>query len=94
MILETPHIYSLWASASQFYLDPTHEYPVHPVFISFLAEDIGFSGIELLSFDEVDSSAAQEFKDRYGGGHAYKWLSGSKDVGMIIFIKCLTNGNL
>ncbi len=54
-LVETPSLYSLWASARQFYLDPTHDRPVHPEFMRFMAEDSGFASTRILEFDPVQS---------------------------------------
>ncbi len=51
-LIETPSNYSLWASARQFYLDPTHVKPIHPEYIKFLLTYHGFQ-VNILEFDEV-----------------------------------------
>ncbi len=42
LVLETPNIQSLSVGASQFWVDPTHTRPVHPLFLTFLLEEAGF----------------------------------------------------
>jgi 2-polyprenyl-3-methyl-5-hydroxy-6-metoxy-1,4-benzoquinol methylase len=46
LILETPNATSIVVGASTFWVDPTHERPVHPEFLRFLAEDAGFVDVE------------------------------------------------
>ncbi len=43
LVLETPNALSLSVAASNFWVDPTHERPVHPLFLEFLAEQAGFA---------------------------------------------------
>lgn len=46
LVLETPNTLSLNIAASNFWVDPTHERPVHPLFLEFLAREAGFAEIE------------------------------------------------
>ena len=48
LILETPNPMSLVVGARNFWLDPTHQRPVHPKLLSFLMEQAGFDPIEVL----------------------------------------------
>ena len=52
LLVETPSALSLWASTRQFCLDPTHQNPVHPDYLSFMSEYLNFSRCELLQFDK------------------------------------------
>lgn len=47
LVLETPNALSLSTAATNFWVDPTHQRPVHPLFLEFLARDAGFVAIEL-----------------------------------------------
>ena len=47
LVLETPNILSLNIGATNFWVDPTHERPVHPLFLEFLATEAGFAAHEL-----------------------------------------------
>ncbi len=47
LLLETPNALNLQVAASDFYKDPTHVRPVHPVAIEFWLKRAGFSEIEL-----------------------------------------------
>jgi SAM-dependent methyltransferase len=46
LVLETPNTLSLNIAASNFWVDPTHQRPVHPLFLEFLATEAGFSQVE------------------------------------------------
>lgn len=47
IIVETPNASSLAVGASTFWADPTHDRPVHPSFLDFLARQAGFVNREL-----------------------------------------------
>jgi SAM-dependent methyltransferase len=47
LVLETPNTLSLSTAATNFWVDPTHERPVHPALLEFLAVEAGFGAIEL-----------------------------------------------
>jgi len=47
LVLETPNTLSLSVAATNFWVDPTHERPVHPALLEFLAAEAGFAAIEL-----------------------------------------------
>lgn len=87
-IVETPSLYSLWSSARQFFLDPTHIRPVHPEFLSFTAEDCGFSSYKIMEFDKaegVDIVSLKETisKDIYKSIEPLeKWLYGPMDLAL------------
>ena len=53
LVLETPNTLSLSVGASNFWVDPTHERPVHPVFLEFLAEEAGFGDTEIRLLHDV-----------------------------------------
>ena len=46
LVLETPNTLSLSTAAVNFWVDPTHERPVHPLFLEFLAGEAGFAQVE------------------------------------------------
>lgn len=92
-LVETPSLYSLWASSRQFYLDPTHIRPIHPEYIQFLARSCGFTQGEVREYGKVehpeacdftkivavlnDAQAAKEIKK------LDKWLYGPMDLACI-----------
>lgn len=88
LLIETPSLYSLWASARQFYLDPTHIRPVHPQYMEFMAADCGFSEVSTLEFEEVADPrrahilrALPEAEDA-NLQNLDRWLYGSMDIAL------------
>lgn len=64
LVLETPNTLSLNIGASNFWVDPTHERPVHPLFLEFLAVEAGYARQETrflhpipASFPRTDATA-------------------------------------
>ena len=47
VVVETVNPQSLYVYARAFYLDPTHDRPVHPAFLSFLFQQAGFAGVDI-----------------------------------------------
>ena len=45
LLLETPNVQSLAVGASSFWVDPTHQRPVHPAFLTFLLEEAGLTEV-------------------------------------------------
>ncbi len=69
LILETPNPLSLVVSARNFWLDPTHQRPVHPEVLQLWYEQAGFEQVELLEMrpfadeerlPELDLSAVED----------------------------------
>ena len=52
LILETPNPENISVGTSNFYLDPTHERPIPPELLSFLAEFYGFERHKVLRLQE------------------------------------------
>ena len=48
VVVETVNPQSLYVYAHSFYVDPTHTNPVHPLYLKFLFDEIGFSDTEIL----------------------------------------------
>jgi SAM-dependent methyltransferase len=46
-VIETVNPQSLYVFARAFYLDPTHQNPVHPAYLTFLFRRAGFQGLEI-----------------------------------------------
>lgn len=53
LVLETPNAFSISTAATNFWVDPTHLRPVHPLFLEFLAIEAGFADIELRPLHEI-----------------------------------------
>jgi O-antigen chain-terminating methyltransferase len=47
-LAETPNSLNLRVAASTFWLDPTHERPLHPEFVGFMLEEVGFTEISTI----------------------------------------------
>lgn len=47
LVIETVNPQSLYVYARAFYLDPTHDRPIHPLYLRFLARQAGFRQIDL-----------------------------------------------
>ncbi|MCU1498393.1 MAG: methyltransferase [Acidimicrobiales bacterium] len=56
LVLETPNALSLSTAATNFWVDPTHQRPVHPAFMEFLAVEAGFARVELRPLHPLDLS--------------------------------------
>ena len=48
LIMETPNPTSLAIYTESFYMDPSHQKPVHPQTLKYIAEKAGFSSVEIL----------------------------------------------
>lgn len=51
-IMETPNPTSLAIYTQCFYMDPSHQKPVHPLTLKYIAEKAGFSSVEILYTQE------------------------------------------
>jgi SAM-dependent methyltransferase len=47
LVAEFPNIQSVRVGANTFWLDPTHLRPLHPLFVEFVAIELGFTAVEL-----------------------------------------------
>jgi SAM-dependent methyltransferase len=45
LVLETPNPLNLKVGATSFHLDPTHQRPIHPLFLEFVLENRGFTDV-------------------------------------------------
>jgi len=52
LILETPNPENLVVGTNNFYLDPTHQRPLPPLLLSFVAEHTGFKRVKILRLQE------------------------------------------
>lgn len=68
LILETPNICNLEVGAASFHIDPTHVNAVHPAFLQFLADSLGYAKSEIAYWKQkeidawVNSVVSQEEK--------------------------------
>lgn len=69
ILFETPNIRNILVGAGDFYRDPTHQTPLHPDTLSFVAKSRGFVRSESYFFEEKNessnliSSSSVEFND-------------------------------
>lgn len=90
IIAETPNPLSLAIFTQSFYIDPTHNKPVHPYLLRYLAQKVGFQSVELLfteksrypeSIPEIQGEGAEEFNRSMNV--VSDFLFGSQDYALI-----------
>jgi SAM-dependent methyltransferase len=52
LIMETPNPENILVATCNFYVDPSHERPIPPMLLSFLAEYVGFSRVKTVRLQE------------------------------------------
>jgi SAM-dependent methyltransferase len=71
LILETPNPENIAVATCNFYLDPTHQKPVPPLLLSFVAEHAGFDRVKVVRLQEsatlTDAQAKIHFMNVLGG---------------------------
>lgn len=60
LIMETPNPENIIVATRNFYLDPTHERPIPPMLLSFVAEYAGFSRVKTLRLHEPKELVKKE----------------------------------
>lgn len=60
LLLETINPLSLFAVSRIYFLDPTHQRPLHPEYMRYLLESSGFEAVEILFGPEPDSEKLRE----------------------------------
>jgi len=60
LILETINPLSLFALANIYFLDITHQKPLHPEFMRYMLESTGFSKVEILYSDPLEDHFLEE----------------------------------
>jgi len=60
LVLETVNVQSLFPWTRAWSMDPTHRHPVHPLTLRFLAEQAGFTEIEIVFSGAVDDETRLE----------------------------------
>ena len=83
LVLETPNAPSLTTAATNFWVDPTHQRPVHPSLLEFLARQAGFHAIELLPLHAVPLSFQGEAQVPELVEELNSLLFGSGDIALI-----------
>jgi O-antigen chain-terminating methyltransferase len=59
LILETPNPENILVATCSFYLDPTHQRPIPPNLLSFIAEHVGFERVKVIRLQESRELAAK-----------------------------------
>jgi O-antigen chain-terminating methyltransferase len=59
LILETPNPENILVATCSFYLDPTHQRPIPPNLLSFVAEHVGFERVKVIRLQESRELAAK-----------------------------------
>lgn len=82
LIAETPNALNLSVAASTFWLDPTHERPLHPELLKFIAKQVGFAKIDGWFLNELhprpnpdDSSAIDRLLEMIDGPGDFSLLA-------------------
>ena len=65
-IAETPNSLNLRVAASTFWLDPTHQRPLHPELLQFIATHVGFSKVDGWALNRFDQPTAGFTDDAMG----------------------------
>lgn len=60
LLLETINPLSLFAISRIYFLDPTHQHPLHPEYMRYLLESSGFNAVEVLFGPEPDGEKLHE----------------------------------
>ncbi len=55
LIAETPNALNLSVAATTFWLDPTHERPLHPELLKFIAKQVGFAKVDGWFLNELQA---------------------------------------
>ena len=70
LILETPNPENITVATCSFYLDPTHQRPIPPNLLSFVAEHVGFERVKVIRLQESKELASRpelQLEDVLGG---------------------------
>ncbi|WP_261309862.1 methyltransferase domain-containing protein [Burkholderia stabilis] len=85
LILETPNPENIAVATCNFYIDPSHQKPVPPLLLSFVAEHAGFDRVKVVRLQEPaelkDPGAAIHFLHVLGGVSPDYAVVAQKDAG-------------
>lgn len=90
IIIETPNPLSLSMFTQSFYIDPSHNKPVHPYLLRYLTQKAGFHSVELLfteaskfpvNIPKIPGESAEEFNSSMN--IVSNFLFGSQDYALI-----------
>ncbi|MEA2019905.1 MAG: glycosyltransferase [Campylobacterota bacterium] len=76
IIFETPNPRNILVSSSDFYLDPTHQTPLHPLTMKFFTQKLGFKNVQALvikddMFTEIEEIDFRSINDYVTIGRDY-----------------------
>ncbi len=60
LIAETPNALNLQVAATTFWLDPTHERPLHPELLKFVAKQVGFAKVDGWFLNDLQATGHPE----------------------------------
>ena len=92
LVMETPNPMCLSTFALSFYIDPTHNRPVHPLTLGYLLQEIGFSEVQTIFTDcsrqaplpQIQSSAIENLEQvNEGINRVSELLYGSLDYAVV-----------
>ena len=91
LVLETPNPMCVSMFTNAFYIDPTHEKPVHPMLMEYLLKMIGFKEVQLLlpehgleQLPEIKSDAIENLDEiNQAINRVSGFLFGSQDYGIV-----------
>ena len=91
LVLETPNPMCLSAMTNAFYIDPSHDKPVHPLLMEYLLKSIGFSEVQLLwpdhSLEQLPHIESESIKNLQAINAAVdrvsRMLYGSQDYAVV-----------
>jgi SAM-dependent methyltransferase len=82
LILETPNPENLRVGADRFYMDPTHQRPIPPPLLQFVAEHLGFVDVEVLRLHPMPQ--AERFAEASTDGERLNdLLFGAQDYSVV-----------
>ena len=82
LILETPNPENLLVGACYFYTDPTHQRPLPPDLLAFVAENRGFAQVEIMRLHPFPQYVAAQSRDG-GASEIERFVFGPQDYALI-----------
>ncbi|MCA8093244.1 methyltransferase domain-containing protein [Burkholderia anthina] len=84
LILETPNPENISVATTNFYMDPSHQKPIPPLLLSFVAEHAGFDRVKVVRLQESpelrDAATPVQFLDIVRGASPDYAIVAQKDV--------------
>lgn len=83
LIIETPNPENVSVGTNTFYLDPTHQRPIPPPLLRFIAEHLGFVDIEILPLHPRAASEWPVEAESHGTEHLNQLFFGAQDYAIV-----------